>query len=159
MKTTTEMERFMVDNDDMFGTVRDHLIPYLPWSSAKRFFASDFVTAIDSGSRAWIQETVALDAVKAEMDSYMPFALSKAREHRGLSSMRTIWHYRAWLFLLDDDDGVAFAEDESNYANYGVPILLWVCTKYGINFPDEPWASRMSMGRGCEPGCGAGCSP
>lgn len=82
------------------------------------------------------------DQVIGEMREYMPFAFEKALRHR------------AWLWLLGDDELVAFI-DGDHYANYGVPVLKAVARKYA--FPAPPEIERWADGEPCRPGCQAGC--
>ena len=72
------------------------------------------------------------EAIIKEMRDYMDFALGKARNERGISANRSIWKYVQWLWALDDEELLAFAEDDDNYPMYGMPILQKICDKYGF---------------------------
>lgn len=91
------------------------------------------------------------------MLDYMPFALGKAQDHRGLSASRSIDHFRAWLWMLSDDETLGFCDVEENYTNYGAPILREICENYGFDTPAETWFANMASGGPCSPDCRDGC--
>ena len=70
-----------------------------------------------------------------EIDTYMCFAICKAVEHKGFLSCRSIDHYKAWIWLLNDGNYDKIYWDD--YANYGCPILLKIIELYNIPFPYE----------------------
>ena len=72
------------------------------------------------------------EAVIEEMRGYMNFAFGKAHGQRGISASRSVWKYVQWLWLIEDEDLLAFAENESNYAMYGLPVLRKISDKYGF---------------------------
>ena len=64
------------------------------------------------------------DDVRKEMRRYMPFARDKCDSERGISANRSINHYIAWAWLIDD----AFYQElekmyDTQYESYGKPIL------------------------------------
>lgn len=93
--------------------------------------------------------------VLAEMKDYMAFALTKAEDHRGLSASRSVSHYRAWIWLLGDEDFQAIDWDQ--YGPYGAPILKQICDRFAFEHPFEGVLGRMSQGLPCSNDCG-GCS-
>jgi len=97
------------------------------------------------------------EAVIQRMREYMSFAQEKARRHRGISASRSIEHFKAWLWVLCDDDLLGFCEDDSNYTNYGAPMLAAICAKYGFPFPEEGGLANMAKGLPCSFGCSEGC--
>lgn len=72
------------------------------------------------------------EAVIEEMRGYMEFALGKAYNERGISASRSVWKYVQWLWVLEDKELLAFAEDDDNYPMYGMPVLQRICDKYGF---------------------------
>jgi len=132
---------------DFFGFQATDLISFLDYQSALPFLKDG------TKQEEWQTETKSPARL---IEEYMPFALDKAEDHRGLSAERSINHMTAWLWLDGNDDLVSFAENEKNYLNYGVPILRKICESYGIPFPmDDSALVGMSEGRGCgETGCG-----
>lgn len=105
--------------------------------------------------KAWPLENAAELSLK-ELVSYLPFAFDKAINHRGLSAGRSICHITSWLWLMERDDLLTFAEDDANYRNYGMPILKRMAREFGIPVPQR--AEEWIDGRACRPDCEAGCS-
>ena len=73
------------------------------------------------------------EVIIEKMRSYMKFALGKAHNERGISAGRSVWKFVQWLWVLEDEEVLAFAEDEGNYPMYGLPILQRICDKYQFN--------------------------
>ena len=74
--------------------------------------------------------------VVAEIKRYMDFAIGKAVNHRGISTCRSISHYRTWTWFIDDKETYDFLKNDDNYRNYGAPMLKFVAEKYGCPLPD-----------------------
>lgn len=70
-------------------------------------------------------------SVNKKIREYLPFAWKKANGERGISSERSIWKFKQWLWLLEDSEILAFASDNENYPFYGKPILAQIEEKYG----------------------------
>lgn len=100
-------------------------------------------------------ETAAAPA-EASLRDYLPFAFDKAINHRSISASRSFLHITNWLWLMERDDLLAFAEDDTNYRYYDVPILKHVARALGVPLPDaiESWQD----GKACREGCDAGCN-
>ena len=77
------------------------------------------------------------DVVIECMKEYMPFAIDKANNQRGISASRSIEHFINWLWLIEDKEMLDFASCEGNYSPYGIPILEAISKKY--NFP---WSEK-----------------
>lgn len=82
-------------------------------------------------------EKLTEEAITKKMMDYMDFALGKARNERGISASRSIWKYVQWLWVLEDEELLVFAEDEENYPMYGMPVLQKICDKYGFKETSE----------------------
>lgn len=67
-----------------------------------------------------------------QMKDYFDFAVDKALGQRGISASRSIAHYKAWIWLLGDDEFLQEIEN-TEYAPYGVPILTKIGKKYGFD--------------------------
>lgn len=122
-----------IKDDDFFGFQSGDLISVLPWGCAKEFFKKEFVDKVESGQEKYEPSKRDAESVKAAILAYMPFAWDKAENERGISSLRSIDHMRAWLFLLGDESShlLAFTETEDNYSPYGKPILRKICEHFG----------------------------
>jgi hypothetical protein len=102
----------------------------------------------------WKVDPLTEDEVVRQMRDYMPFACDKALGHRGISAGRSVAHYRAWLWLLGDDELVGEI-DGGLYQNYGVPVLKRVARKYA--FPVPPAIEAWEDGKACRDDCRDGC--
>jgi len=85
-----------------------------------------------------------------QMKKYMSFAVEKAVNHRGISASRSVAHYRAWTWLINDSETFEFLSDGSNYQNYGAPMLKYVAEKYDIPIPENQTFIEMAQGRKCQ---------
>lgn len=140
-----------VEKLDIFGTEVGDLMNYLPFDSV----------------RSWLKPEVSLDQwektrqphthenILKEMKDYMPFAVDKATNHRGLSASRSIFHYKAWVWLLGDADYETV--DWDAFQNYGCPILALIGETYGITTERSEAFRNMASGRPCYPDCNEGC--
>ena len=106
---------------DMFGFETSELIVYLDFEHAKPFLKDD-VTA-----EQW---QVSTKTPREEMIEYMPFAWEKANNERGISAMRSLMHYAAWLWLDGND---VLAEKIGDYEYYGKPQLIAICKYLGLD--------------------------
>ena len=138
---------------DIFGFQRQDLISYLSFTAAKPWLVDEATEA----DWAEMQQPNTREDIIAAMRDYMPFALGKAENHRGLSAARSIDHFRAWLWLLGDDETFSFADEHSNFPNYGAPILKRICEQYSFPQPAEEWFRNMANGDSCRPNCNEGC--
>ena len=105
---------------DFFGFELIDLLIRLPFELAKPFLNPD-VKGED-----WKVQPRDRDSVLKEMLEYMPFAWDKANNCRGLSAVRSMSHYMAWVWLAGDDLG-----DLTEYEFYGKDNLVKICDHYG----------------------------
>lgn len=159
--TTTPISRseeeilnaFKEASSAMFGFAAEDYLVALPFASAKPYLKDD-VTEED-----WkMVATRTRESVLAKMKEYASFAWSKVTGHRGISAGRNLDHYRAWCWLLGDEESVALLDAEGGYAPYGAPKLAFVCKKYDLFIPDSDEARRMSEGKPCCDICSYGCN-
>jgi hypothetical protein len=136
---------------DFFGFQTQDLVGALDYEQAKPFL-KDGVTAAE-----WDRDKMPRDreAVLAFIRDYLPFAVEKATNHRGLSANRSIYHLRAWVWLLGDEDYRAI--DWEKFRNYGAPVILQVAKRFEVMIPIGPDLIAMAEGRPCKPGCQSGC--
>jgi len=94
--------------------------------------------------------------VTEELLSYLNFAFGKAIEHRGISASRSVQKLTEWAWILGLDDLVEFAQDDSNYPNYGVPVLKKFAQHFNVIPPEEivRWPDGEPCGSSCTQGCG-----
>lgn len=138
---------------DLFGTRAETLATALTYENAITILDPAGFTAEDWQAN---QLHTIQDVVAAARD-YLPFAIGKALNHRGLSAYRSIDHLTEWAWLAGRDDVVAAIHDGA-YENYGVPKLRLFANGLELDWPDDPPAlSRMAGGLPCSPGCESGC--
>lgn len=138
---------------DPLGFETGDLLPFLDFAHAREFLVPDATP--EKWAEACAESTDA--AVRKRMDDYIEFAWDKCTSHRGISASRSIAHFRAWAWLIGDDEAVAFIDDEDNYAPYGAPILGYLSKRYGWAMPGDESTARMVAGESCVDGCDMGC--
>lgn len=83
-----------------------------------------------------------LDDVKASVADYMEFAWAKANGHRGLSALRSLYHFRGLAWLAGKTE--LFEKLSKGHTFYGKPQLVAVCEAFGIawkSFDDDKWVN------------------
>jgi hypothetical protein len=156
MRTIDEtVQRFLdlgiIHTTDFFGFQREVLITYIP--DDKLAEIGIFTNSEDDSKTRPID----FDSVHADVADYMEFAWGKVMDHRGLSASRSIIKMSAWMWLLEDEELYMLCHDDSAYPQYGAPILMAVCSKYDIPYPEYNSVLRMAGGKPCTDGCEMGC--
>lgn len=136
---------------DMLGFTAEVLAPYLDVDRVRPFCKPEADLA------DWKASPLTRESILDEMKDYMSFAWEKAINHRGISASRSVEKMRAWLWLLGDDEAVTFAADDDHYPQYGAPVLLYICERYGFDVPDDEDARRMAKGQRCTATYDCGC--
>lgn len=111
-----------VKDNDWLGTEMTDLLVCLPFDAAKPHLNGDAIPG------DWKVAPRDRDAVLARMLDYMPFAWDKANNQRGLSAGRSMSHFSAWTWLIEEDFG-----DLHDYVFYGKPHLVAICERFGWN--------------------------
>ena len=62
-----------------------------------------------------------------KMQSYIDFALEKAYNQRGISTSRSMWKFKKWLWVLEDPE-----IDCDEYLDYGISNLEKIAEKYNL---------------------------
>ncbi len=139
---------------DWMGTQFDALIVYLDVQHLRPFLKKDMDPVSLAG---WEPPDLTREGVIKDTLEYLDFAFEKAINHRGISASRSVEHMQAYLWLLGDNDLLAYAENEKNYTCYGVPILKAISEKYDKPMPAAilNWPSFEP----CKPDCEEGCRP
>ena len=136
MRTTEEILQHIKDKhrEDFLGVIAQDLIIFLPFQIAKdNGFLKDEATE-KSWNEIYMEPTE--ENIKSKMIDYLPFAFQKATNQRGISASRSIQHFETWLWLIKDDELLAFLNNESNFEPYGLPMLDKVEAKYNSPKPD-----------------------
>jgi len=138
-----------IGDRDPFGFEREDLLSTLP----KEELPPEIAANAPAGYKP---DGADREAVLSRMRDYMDFAIEKARDHRGLSALRSISHFKAWIWLLGDEDYEAMSWDR--HGPYGVPILKQICERYGFEHEFAGILARMAEGKPCTDGCNNGCT-
>lgn len=111
-------------SDDFLGFETSEYLRFLDYEHAKPFLKEGVKP------EEWEQpdENNTKSILKIMLD-YIPFAWDKAKGCRGISASRSISHYKAWIWMLDD----GFQIDEDSYCHYGKGLLRTICKQYGWN--------------------------
>jgi len=129
-------------SNDFLGTQRAELIGRLDFAHAREFLKPEATE--DKWPVPLSREDE--EVRKAAVD-YLPFAWEKANDCRGLSAGRSLDHYRAWFWLLGDEE--MMRELAGSHTLYGKPMLVKISEKLGVdwrkldnnrwtNWEDEP---------------------
>lgn len=127
--------------EDFFGFERGDLMVRLPFAVA---MAEAFLKP-DAPEADWPLASRDAEALRVEIRDYLPFAREKCDDERGLSAMRSVNHFRAWTWLLGDDEAVAFLSDEDNYAPYGRPMLDYLTARFAPPASPTPHMEGLRM--------------
>ena len=128
MRTQNErVERYKKrKSDDMMGFEVHMYIPYLDYQHAKEFLKPDVI------EKEWNKENyipLTDEGIKKVAVDYLEFAWEKANGCRGISAMRSLQHYQAWLWLLGNNE----FDDLDEYEFYGKPQLERICEFLNID--------------------------
>jgi hypothetical protein len=151
----TRIRQELDSPSDMFGTALGDLVTTLDYGNAKEFIKPD-ITEED-----WKEHQEEDADIIDSVNKYIPFALEKADNHRGLSAARSVTHFDAWIWLLKTDEELA-AYRGTPYTNYGVPQVVKAAEIFGVREEMDSLLTdglrRMATGLPCIVGCMEGCS-
>jgi hypothetical protein len=141
---------------DLFGTKANDLLELLDYEHAKEFLKPE--TTKEQWEESWISDDA---GILDQAGKYIPFALEKAGNHRGLSADRSTQHLAVWVWALGTDEQYA-AYVDTDYAQYGVPKIFKAAEILGLRESMDSLLDnelrRMSTGLPCTPDCMEGCS-
>lgn len=105
---------------DLLGFELNDYLACLTLENVKPFLRAD------ANLSDWKQSPHDRDTILKVMLDYMEFAWDKANNGRGISAMRSMHHYMAWIWFIGDDLG-----DLLDYEYYGKDNLVKICKHYG----------------------------
>lgn len=126
IRTTDEILKKINEGfkNDIFGFGVSDIIEALPFEHAKKFYTDEFLNKPDAKEIHEKEQLKTKDDVLKRMKDYLEFAYRKAENQRGLSADRSIQHYIAWAWLIDDEFYKWLENEyETNYHSYGIHIL------------------------------------
>ncbi len=117
---------------DVFGFGVDDIIEALPFEAAKDYLHESFLNKPTAEGEWEALRLKTDDDIKDKMLDYLSFAWDKADDERGLSADRSVRHFAAWAWLIDDELYNKIEDMyENDYAPYGKPILTLVGDELG----------------------------
>lgn len=126
---------------DFFGFEVSELVSLLEYRFALPYLRTGTTVEIWEPMRDENTEA----SVRGEMKSYLEFAWDKAKNFRRISADRSMGHYRAWFWLLGDDEMVKALE---HHEYYGKDHLVKITKFLGLNPADYDDGVRLNQ----EPG-------
>jgi len=113
--------------EDVFGFEWLEYAMALTRESAETLKGS--VLKADVDLEDWPQPFTKDEEIRSRCVEYMEFAWEKANDCRGISSWRSLAHYKAWLWLLGSDE----FDDIEDYEYYGKDELVCICEYLGLD--------------------------
>lgn len=111
-------------DSDFLGFETDEYFRFLDYEHAKQYLKEG------TKPEQWGEPSEnSTEGILKIMLDYMPFAWDKANNCRGISASRSISHYKAWIWMLNDSCQI----DEDSYRFYGKDLLRMICKQYGWN--------------------------
>ena len=101
----------ITDLEDFFGFSKSDLLGFLDYVHAKPFLKEE--TTEEQWNEVWIEPM--RKNVVAKMRDYLGFAIEKAENRRGLSAIRSMSHYYAWIWLIDEERYFGNVLESSGY--------------------------------------------
>ncbi len=128
IKRTQEqiLERFN-SVGDIFSAQKEDLICYMTFENAKPFLDDEYALKVERKE----EEREMLSDAEKEIVEYLDFAYEKAEGQRANSAMRSMLHFRTWIWLDDPEFYDEIIDEIDNYTNYGIPVLDKISAKYG----------------------------
>lgn len=142
MKTPEEIKAKIIEGfkGDPFGFGVSDIMDALPFEDVRYSLCNEFLR-LENPKEEWeTKHQLKTDEdIKKKMLEYLDFAWEKANNERSLSSERSICHFIAWAWLLDNDTLYKELERrfDTDYAPYGKPILHYLGTQLGYNKNNE----------------------
>ncbi len=137
--------------EDFFGFETNDLLEWLDFEHLSPFIKPE---KREEMSEDWETAPLEKSAIIARARDYLPFAYEKCTGHRGISAGRSASHFRAWFWLLGDDEMVGFIDDETNFTQYGAPIIAKAAERLEVVLTVDEAFERMARGQICQPdGC------
>ncbi len=143
MRTQEEIVARILERSDhdIFGFETSEYLDFIDYAHAKPFLKPE---ATESQWNNEVFKEPTKENVLAKMLDYMPFAWKKANDCRGISADRSICHYRAWLWVLNDGFFETF--NSIKYEHYGKEILIAICENHDWDW--KRWDNGMRTNYG-----------
>lgn len=125
--------------NDLVGFETNDLLITLEYNNAKPWLKEDTTES------EWLEDQpdCTNDGIKKTIIEYLPFAFEKADNARGLSASRSLAHYSAWLWLLNDE-AIYKEFVETKPEGYGQNVLMVIAKHFapGIYQDRQSWCNH-----------------
>lgn len=127
MRTQKEIKKRLIKThkSDMFGFEWYEYLKALNKTTAKTLIGTILKEDTDlTNWNDWKPTFKNNTDIKKQCIEYMPFAWEKANTFRGISSFRSLEHYKAWLWMIGENK---FDNISAGYEYYGKDNLRRIC--------------------------------
>ncbi len=119
------------EGNDFFFVKRLELLKFLKFEFIKQFLNDEGVKkGVEDFDKDILEVTE--ENIKNQIISYLPFAWEKANDEKGLSANRSIDHFKALLWLLND--GSLEKMESIEYEHYGKEKLIFISELVGFDW-------------------------
>lgn len=116
-----------VKGQDFFGFKTEVLVLFLTFENVKPYLNDDVT------EEKW--EEIRPKGTPAEQGAeYLPFAIGKIEDERGISANRSVQKFAEWAWLDGQDDLAEQIDDEANYGWYGDQAVRLYADHYGLQW-------------------------
>lgn len=134
MKTAEQIKQKIIEGfeNDLLGFGLCDIAQALSFEEALEYLNEEFASK-ENAKEEWesLRYKIDEDVIKAMLD-YLPFAWEKCTNEKGLSSDRSIQHFIAWAWLINDELYNKLEQMyNENYEPYGRPILQYISEHLG----------------------------
>lgn len=139
------------ESASVFDFDTNDLLQFVPWSEAQDYLKC---TVTNEEWEIYFRPLNKGNVIGC-MEDYMKIAWEICLNTSGLSSCRTLAHYKAWLWIIEDQETIDFLDNADNYPCFGAPILKYICGKYNwdpvdfIEKHDRVIYRHFIKGKGC----------
>lgn len=126
-RTQKEILKRFKEVDDLFSTQKQDLVHFMTFATAKPFLRPENVKEIEKDvPNKWKINT----NPKKTILNYLSFAYDKAENQRGLSTARSMLHFKTWIWMDDPEFYEEIEHSIEHYTNYGNPVLDKIAKHY-----------------------------
>ena len=124
-----------IERLDWLGFKTQVLVVNLSFEAAKPFLKDEIA------AEEWAEDTSGVGTPAEEGAKYLPFAIGKIENERGISANRSVQKFAEWAWLDGEDDLAVQIDDDQNYGWYGDRAVRLYAEHYGL-----PWTREGEEG-------------
>ena len=133
-----------VKKEDFLGTSID-VIEFMQFEEVKErnLLKEDHIRKIEQGEELWEPAVYNEKNIIQKIKDYLPFAWEKANDCRGISSTRSIIHFRNWFYMLGNKYTDKLVKEMNEISYYGKPWLYIISELVNETiYDDELWGDE-----------------